>query len=82
MQSNSLPVAGAPARGLQQPLLNIHDLARRFGLSKKTVYRLVEGRHVPFYRLRGVLRFDAGDIEAYLASHKTASVTTQEYGRS
>jgi len=42
----------------------VADLLR---VSKTSVYRLVERRALPFFRVSGLLRFDQEDIEAFLA---------------
>jgi len=51
-------------------LLTVDDVAELLKVSRTTVYRLVERRHVPFYRLRGGLRFRPEDIDAYLKSRR------------
>jgi excisionase family DNA binding protein len=47
-------------------LLTVEGLAAEFRISKMGVYRLVERRALPFYRVGGVLRFDRRDVEEYL----------------
>ncbi len=47
------------------------ELAAFMKLSKSTVYRLVESRVLPFYRLGGSLRFRKQDVIAYIESKKT-----------
>jgi excisionase family DNA binding protein len=42
------------------------EVAALLRISKSSVYRLVERRAIRFYRVRGVLRFDQRDIEAFL----------------
>jgi len=43
-------------------------------VSKTTVYRLVESRILPFYRIGGSLRFRKQDVIAYLESKRTDAV--------
>ena len=50
------------------------DLARYFRISKTGVYRLVEKRQIPFYRVGGSLRFAKSDVLAYLGGNRIESV--------
>lgn len=58
--------AHSNAGGLNVKLLTPKEVADMLRISMTGVYRLVEGRKVRFYRVRGVLRFDMQDIQAYL----------------
>ena len=42
------------------------ELAKFLGISKSSVYLLVETRKLPFYKVGGSLRFKMSDIEEYL----------------
>jgi excisionase family DNA binding protein len=56
-------------RELQQ-LLTGGDVARVLGVSRKTVYRLVESRDLPAVRVGGkLLRFRSGDVARYIKEH-------------
>jgi excisionase family DNA binding protein len=46
------------------------ELASLLRLSEKSIYRLVERRLLPFYRISGSLRFDHEDIEAFIKQGK------------
>jgi excisionase family DNA binding protein len=59
-------MAAGPIAATPRELLTPAETAALLRISKASVYRLVERREVPFYRLRGSLRFDRRDIEAYL----------------
>ena len=50
------------------------DLACYFRISKTGVYRLVEKRQIPFYRVGGSLRFAKSDVLAYLGGNRIESV--------
>ena len=51
-------------------MLTPDDLARYFRISKTGVYRLVEKRLIPFYRVGGSLRFSKNDtLRHTFASH-------------
>ena len=51
---------------IHKSFLTPDDMATLFSISRKTVYRLVDRRLVPFYKIGGVLRFRKEDIEEYL----------------
>ena len=47
-------------------LLTVGEVARLLKVSNTSVYRLAENGLLPFYRLRGYLRFDINDINKFL----------------
>lgn len=51
-------------------LLTLTEVANLFHVSKSTVYRMVQSRILPFYRLGGNLRFKEDDIMAFLESQR------------
>lgn len=55
-------------------LLSTSDLAKFFNISKTTVYRIVEGRKIPFYKINGALRFDEKDILEYLKENRVEPI--------
>ena len=55
-------------------MLTRDELARYFRISKTGVYRLVEKRQIPFYRVGGSLRFAKNDVMAYLNGKRIESV--------
>ncbi|MFA5129730.1 MAG: helix-turn-helix domain-containing protein [Patescibacteria group bacterium] len=54
------------AGGLNMELLTPKELAALLHTSMTSVYRLVEGREIRFYKIKGGLRFHLKDVEAYL----------------
>lgn len=46
--------------------LNVRQLAQLLNISIPTVYRKIETREVPFYRIGGVIRFNLEEIKSYL----------------
>jgi excisionase family DNA binding protein len=55
-------------------LLTPSEAANMLRLSKASIYRLVETRRLPFYRVSGSLRFSKKDLEDYLARGRVESV--------
>lgn len=76
-----MPRAGKPLNPYPYPdpgddlanyqLMTPEEVAKLMRISKTGVYRLVESRVVPFYRVGGVLRFRKQDLIAYLKSKRT-----------
>jgi excisionase family DNA binding protein len=54
------------AGGLKINLLKLPEVVKALRISKSGVYRLVESRKIRFYKVGGVLRFDAQDVEDFL----------------
>jgi excisionase family DNA binding protein len=55
-------------------LLTPDDLAQFLSISKTGVYRLVEKRQIPFFRIGGSLRFEKKDLLSYLQGNRVESV--------
>jgi excisionase family DNA binding protein len=55
-------------------LLTPDDLAQFLSISKTGVYRLVEKRRIPFFRIGGSLRFEKKDVLSYLQGNRVESV--------
>ena len=51
-------------------LITPDDLAEFLSLSKPTIYRLVDGRKIPFFKVNGSLRFSKDDIINYLNDNR------------
>lgn len=50
------------------------EVASKFGISRATLYRLVETRKLPFYKVGRSLRFSEEDLVAYLNSHRVNAI--------
>ena len=48
----------------------VDELAEILNISKITVYRLVETRKIPFYKIKGCIRFSEIDILSFLESSR------------
>ena len=55
-------------------LYTIDQIAVILAVSKITIYRLVESRQIPFYKIKGCLRFTEPDVLAYLANSRIEPV--------
>jgi len=55
-------------------LITPEELASILRMSKPSVYRLIEKRKIPFYKISGSLRFKLTDIEKYINSSRIDAV--------
>jgi len=55
-------------------LYNIDEIAEVMNISKTTLYRLVQTRKIPFYKIKGCVRFSKTDILEYLENHRIKPV--------
>ena len=51
-------------------LLDINGLAERLGVGERFVRRLVEERRIPYFKIGRLVRFEVGDVEAWIASQR------------
>ena len=55
-------------------LITTDELAIMLNISKAGVYRLIEKRQIPFYRVMRSIRFDKNDVLDYLHKSRVESV--------
>ena len=55
-------------------LYTIEQIANILGVSKITIYRLVESRKIPFYKIKGCIRFAKHDVLDYLTRSRIEPV--------
>jgi len=68
----------SPRTGAQMDaLLTVEEVGQRLRLSRTSVYRLVERRQLPFFRLPGSLRFSTDDVDAFLAARRVETIDRQ-----
>ena len=60
-----------------EPLLSVQQVAEALSVSRLTIYRLIERRVLPAFRVARRLRFLPSDVAGYLEAVKTAD----PYGR-
>ena len=63
-----MPIGPSAAKPPARTLLTLDEVAELLRVSKTSVYRLVERRALPFFRVSSVLRFDLADIEDFLGA--------------
>ena len=68
VNSTSMQVVSKTQLKTIEPLMTVKALGTYLGISPSAVYRMVERRDIPFYRLRSGLRFSKSDVERYLKS--------------
>ena len=51
-------------------LLTPDELAEFLQISKTSVYRMIEKRLIPFFKVKGSLRFDKQDVLEYLQKNR------------
>lgn len=56
----------APTASEQQEVLSVDQVARRLGVSAKTIYRLVREGRIPYLRVGRSLRFRAPQIQSWI----------------
>jgi len=60
---------------INKHFLNSKELAAYFGVSLKTIYRRIENRELPFYKIGGCIRFKKEDVDNYLNKVLVESVS-------
>ncbi len=60
-------------------LLTLEEVAGMLRVSKTTVYRLVERREIPCWRVGRSLRFAHEDLTAYLRARRVGSAALDEH---
>lgn len=54
------------------PLLSIPEAAKRSGVSRSTIYRIIDAGHLPRVKLAGRVLIDPTDLERLIQSQKGA----------
>lgn len=60
--TNEFRTTGSGAR-----MLTMDQAAQRIGVSTRTMRRLMSTRQIRFLRIGGLVRFQAGDVDAFLS---------------
>jgi len=55
-------------------LLTIAEMAKLLRISVSGVRRLQQGRHIPFHKVGGTVRFAKSDIASYLARNRVEAI--------
>lgn len=51
-------------------MLNQKEVAKKLGVSERTIGRWVDARKIPYYNLNGIKRFDEDVINAWLEKRR------------
>lgn len=51
------------------------ELASYLSVSEVTVRRLIDGRQIAFYKIRGSIRLKIGDVDKYITSIRIEPIT-------
>jgi excisionase family DNA binding protein len=57
-----------------EQLLDIAALAERLGVGERFVRRLVNERRIPFLKIGRHVRFDAGDVDAWIRDSRVEAM--------
>ena len=60
-------------------LLSANEVARLLKISKAGVYRLIDKRVIPFYKVMGSIRFDKKDVISYLKNNRMEAIDLHSY---
>jgi excisionase family DNA binding protein len=71
-----MPTSSNPTNEMLTP----SELAGLLKISKAGVYRLIEQRRLPFYKVMGSLRFDKEDVMSFLQQNRIEPVGPIQYG--
>lgn len=78
---NKLMNNSSTADHRKKNFLKPDELAEFLNISKPTVYRLIEKRQLPFYKIRGSLRFKTEDVVKFLEESRIEPIKLQSYER-
>ena len=67
------PVSCKAEIRVEQRLVTVQEAARYLAVSVSTLYGWVWQRRVPFVKIGRALRFDSGDLEAFVEANKHGS---------
>lgn len=68
----SLPAEGRPTVGVppRENLLTVHQVAAQWGVSERTVRRLIATGRLRCIRIGRLVRIDPGDVSRWLSARK------------
>jgi len=60
---------------IENNLITPDEVASILRMSKSSIYRIIEKREIPFYKISGSLRFKKSDIENYINNSLINAIT-------
>jgi excisionase family DNA binding protein len=55
---------------MEREFITVKEVSQWLGVVERTVYRLIDSKALPFYKIGRSTKFRRADVEAYLASVK------------
>lgn len=69
-----------------EPWLSVEEIARYLGVSKESIYRLLDKRVIPAHRIGRLWKFKPGEVDAWVkaggAAENTEKATIRNESRS
>ncbi|MDO8514233.1 MAG: helix-turn-helix domain-containing protein [bacterium] len=75
MKKTVVPTAGGDEQNFIIELLTIKDVAELLKVSQSSIRRLQQGRHLPFFKVGGSVRFAKTDIFEYLKKGRVEAIS-------
>lgn len=61
---------GSSEHNKTSSLITLKELALLLKVSNTTVYRIIEGRKISFYKINGGIRFKQADVDTYMEANR------------
>lgn len=74
MKENPIQLFDKAPIGHNSELVTIAEVAKLLRISETGVRRLQNGRHLPFVKVGGSVRFLQSDIESYITKRRVAAI--------
>ena len=75
MKKTVIPTESGHEQNFTIELLTIKDVAELLKVSQTSVRRLQQGRHLPFFKVGGSVRFAKTDILEYLKNRRVEAIS-------
>lgn len=65
---------------MQEPFIDVYDLAKFLKMKKQTAYHIVATLNIPHYRVGRLIRFKLSEIEEWMTKNKAEQLNVP-YGK-
>lgn len=55
---------------MEKRYINVRQLAEYMSMSKPSIYRYVEEKKIPYFKIGKTIRFDIADVDKWLKEYK------------